>query len=31
MRMSYQAEYQRSIEQPELFWAEQARTIPWYT
>ncbi|MFS1704192.1 propionyl-CoA synthetase [Alteromonas sp. AMM-1] len=29
--MSYQAEYQRSIEQPELFWAEQARALPWYT
>lgn len=31
MRMSYQAEYQRSIEQPELFWADQARALPWYT
>lgn len=29
--MSYQTEYQRSIEQPELFWAEQARALPWYT
>ncbi|MFD1208536.1 MULTISPECIES: propionyl-CoA synthetase [Modicisalibacter] len=28
---AYQAEYQRSIEQPEAFWAEQAQRIPWFT
>ena len=28
--MSYQAEYQRSIEQPAEFWAEQAKAQPWF-
>jgi propionyl-CoA synthetase len=28
--MSYQAEYQRSIEQPAEFWAEQAKALPWF-
>ena len=28
--MSYQAEYQRSLTDPEGFWAEQARALPWY-
>ena len=28
--MSYQAEYQRSIEQPAEFWAEQANALPWF-
>lgn len=27
---AYQTEFQRSIEQPETFWAEQARRIPWF-
>jgi len=27
----YQAEFRRSIEHPEAFWAEQARRIPWFT
>lgn len=27
----YQQTYQQSIEQPETFWAEQAKRIPWYT
>ena len=27
----YQHTFQRSIEQPESFWAEQAKRIPWYT
>ncbi len=29
--MSYQAEYQRSLEDPETFWAEQAQALPWKT
>ncbi|OPX55313.1 propionyl-CoA synthetase [Oceanospirillum multiglobuliferum] len=28
--MTYQAEYEKSINQPELFWAEKAADIPWY-
>ncbi len=28
--MSYEAEYQRSLNDPEGFWAEQARALPWY-
>jgi len=28
--MSYEHEYRRSIEQPEQFWAEQARAIHWH-
>lgn len=28
--MSYQAEYNKSIETPELFWAEKAEDIQWY-
>jgi propionyl-CoA synthetase len=28
--MSYETEYRRSIEQPEEFWAEQARAIHWH-
>ncbi|MDC8831710.1 acetate--CoA ligase [Alteromonas gilva] len=28
--MSYRSEYQRSIEQPARFWAEQANALPWY-
>ncbi|MGR4068293.1 propionyl-CoA synthetase [Billgrantia sp. C5P2] len=28
---TYNAEFQRSIEQPEAFWADQARRIPWFT
>ncbi|WP_319928116.1 propionyl-CoA synthetase [Vreelandella zhuhanensis] len=27
----YQQEFTRSIEQPETFWAEQAKRIPWFT
>ena len=27
----YQQTFQQSIEQPETFWAEQAKRIPWYT
>ncbi|MDW5375598.1 propionyl-CoA synthetase [Halomonas sp. HP20-15] len=27
---AYQTEYQRSIEQPEAFWAEQAQRVPWF-
>ncbi|WP_136067635.1 propionyl-CoA synthetase [Modicisalibacter radicis] len=27
---AYQTEYQRSIEHPEAFWAEQAQRIPWF-
>jgi propionyl-CoA synthetase len=30
MAMSYDAEYRRSIEQPEAFWADQARAIHWH-
>ncbi len=29
--MRYEDEYRRSIEQPEAFWAEQARAIHWHT
>ena len=29
--MSYQAEYSKSIEDPEGFWAEKAADLPWYT
>ena len=29
--MTYQAEYEKSINQPEVFWAEKATDIPWYT
>jgi propionyl-CoA synthetase len=28
--MTYQAEYEKSINQPEFFWAEKAADIPWY-
>ncbi|MBB1488811.1 propionyl-CoA synthetase [Oceanospirillum sediminis] len=28
--MTYQAEYEKSINQPEVFWAEKAADIPWY-
>lgn len=28
--MTYQAEYERSINQPESFWKEKADAIPWY-
>ncbi len=28
--MTYQAEYEKSINQPESFWAEKATDIPWY-
>jgi propionyl-CoA synthetase len=28
--VSYESEYRRSIEQPEAFWAEQARAIHWH-
>ena len=28
--MSYQSEYQASIEQPEKFWAQRASELPWY-
>lgn len=28
--MTYQAEYEKSIHQPELFWGEKAADIPWY-
>ncbi|MGM0782978.1 MAG: propionyl-CoA synthetase [Pseudomonadota bacterium] len=28
---TYKTEFQRSIEQPDAFWAEQARRIPWFT
>ncbi len=28
--MSYQQEYQASIEDPEAFWAEKANLVPWY-
>jgi propionyl-CoA synthetase len=28
--MSYESEYRRSIEQPEAFWAEQAKLIDWH-
>ncbi|GHE19505.1 propionyl-CoA synthetase [Halomonas urumqiensis] len=28
---TYANEYRRSIDQPEAFWAEQARRIPWFT
>ena len=27
---AYRTEYQRSIEQPAAFWAEQAQRIPWF-
>jgi len=30
MAESYQAFYRRSIEQPDAFWAEQARMIDWH-
>src|SRR5579863_1354780 len=30
MNMHYEDEYRRSIEQPEAFWAEQARAIHWH-
>lgn len=29
--MSYQTEYQQSIEQPEAFWAEKAQALDWIT
>ncbi|TCK09345.1 propionyl-CoA synthetase [Marinobacterium mangrovicola] len=29
--MSYQAEYSKSVENPEGFWAEKASDLPWYT
>ena len=28
--MSYQEEYQASIDDPESFWAEKARALDWY-
>ena len=28
--MSYQAEYSKSIETPELFWGEKAQDLAWY-
>ena len=28
--MSYQQEYQASIEDPESFWAEKSKLVPWY-
>jgi propionyl-CoA synthetase len=28
--MSYESQYRRSIEQPEVFWAEQAQAIHWH-
>ncbi len=28
---AYKNEFQRSIEQPQSFWADQARRIPWFT
>ena len=28
--MSYQQEYQASIEDPEAFWAEKAKLVPWF-
>ncbi len=28
---TYKTEFQRSIEQPETFWADQAKRIPWFT
>lgn len=28
--MSYHAEYTKSVEQPETFWAEKAADLPWY-
>ena len=27
---TYKKEFQRSIQQPESFWAEQAKRIPWF-
>jgi len=30
MTASYERDYRRSIEQPELFWAEQAKAIEWF-
>ena len=29
--MNYEALYRQSIEQPETFWAEQAKAIHWHT
>ncbi|MDE2498478.1 MAG: propionyl-CoA synthetase, partial [Xanthomonadaceae bacterium] len=29
--MDYESFYRQSVEQPELFWAEQARRIHWET
>lgn len=29
--MSYQSEYSKSIETPELFWAEKAADLPWFS
>lgn len=29
--MSYHAEYTKSVENPEAFWAEKAVDVPWYT
>ena len=28
--MSYQSEYQLSLTDPEAFWAEKARELPWF-
>jgi len=28
--MSYQQEYQASIEDPESFWAEKVKLVPWF-
>lgn len=28
--MSYHAEYTKSVENPEIFWAEKAADVPWY-
>jgi len=30
MSASYEQDYRRSIEQPELFWSEQAKAIEWF-
>lgn len=29
--MSYHSEYSRSIEEPEAFWADKAKDLPWFT
>ncbi|SVA42362.1 uncharacterized protein METZ01_LOCUS95216, partial [marine metagenome] len=30
MSTSYEQDYRRSLEQPELFWSEQAKAIEWF-